>query len=273
MFSSTLSYLHLGKHIAKNHEGSPFKYQEGFPFHVQHVCATNMFMSTTFFTHTFDSQLNNSTNLAFNFLFLHLTAFSGVWHSNSLHLAAFKALTPLSTSDSSACKWSHGGWSKKKNNNNKQMCDERSLALLTSEDCSAGCDSRLTEKTINQEKILQSAAKHMTEAAHGRGSDGRKQRQDRRADDPSDTLTRMKGKSVTSLLQQEGGGLTSGGERVLDWAYWSSSARYNYYNSSVSGTGPTCTSMQCGGACLPAVGKLLITSANWGKTLLEICNL
>lgn len=62
------------------------------------------------------------------------------------------------------------------------MCDEWSPATLTSDDWAAGCDSRLTEKTINQEKIHQSAAKHMTGQAHGRGSDGRKQRQDRRAE-------------------------------------------------------------------------------------------
>lgn len=63
------------------------------------------------------------------------------------------------------------------------MCDAWSFALLTSEeDCSAGCDSRLREKTINREKILESAAKHMTEQTHGGGRDGRRQRRHRRTE-------------------------------------------------------------------------------------------
>lgn len=64
------------------------------------------------------------------------------------------------------------------------MTDSHADLTSDKDHSGTGCDSRLREKTINQERILEFAAKHMTGPTHGGtmregGRDGRKQRGNR----------------------------------------------------------------------------------------------
>lgn len=51
----------------------------------------------------------------------------------------------------------------------KGVAGDPPLSSPKEESGSAGRDGRLREKTINRQKILKSAAKHMTGPTHGRG--------------------------------------------------------------------------------------------------------